>query len=386
MKLGAEGGLWSTGSPAEEVPLIAVLEVSGAVLSWVIDGDAAPSITFTDPVRADWLWRVLGEAGHVAVCDALSHREPGQPMELAGVEVLPGSTDALRRLAVGHWLRRWWPASERDGIAMLDRSVLDAEIALLTVAAEDYFTDDTLDSDVTGLLAPCIAGLNSAAGQGDPRVVQLVRDCRELAGEIGLDWPDTVLAGSQREDYALAAGAGERPPSAGPIAAGVATVGWSGVPPGVFDAAERTIDWSVTTGAVDWAEVTGGPNVTAVVRVQVSGPDSPSGIEVQLRAGGCSGRGVLDAAGRAVLPLLGPDGQRLTETQAWNLDWSPTAVQVGAGGAAESAATRDRVRAMARARLAAVSDSRLAAVSDSRLAAVGADAFLAEVLAAESDY
>src|SRR5258707_11966077 len=75
-------------------------------------------------------------------------------VELTDVDVVPGSVDPLRRLAVGHWLRRWWPASRQDGIAALDRALLDVEVALLTVGAQGFFTDDTLDSDVTELLAP----------------------------------------------------------------------------------------------------------------------------------------------------------------------------------------------------------------------------------------
>ncbi|WP_454790581.1 hypothetical protein [Mycolicibacterium lutetiense] len=363
MKLGARGGLWSSGPAADDVPLVAVLEVSGAVLSWVIDGDAMPSITFTDPERADWLWRVLGESGHVALLDAVRHREPGQPFDLAGVEVLPGTAETLRRLAIGHWLRRWWPASERSGIAALERPVLDAELALLTVAAEDFFTDDTLDSDVAGLLAPHLGMLNSLAVSGDPRIAALVEECRELAGEIGLDWPDTLEAEPQRDDYALAAGAGagDGAKAAGPIARGVAALEWSAVPPGVFDAAEDTLEWSVLGG---------GAGVAAVVQVALSGPDSPRGIEVEVHGNGCDASGFLDATGRAVLELHDPEGRRLTETQAWNLDWARTAVRVGAEGAGESPEARDRVRTFARARLAAPS----------------VDAFLAEVRAAESDY
>ncbi|OLP03401.1 hypothetical protein BVU76_04630 [Mycolicibacterium porcinum] len=359
MILGADAGLWSTGPLNERVPLVAVLEVSGAVLSWVVDGAAGepPAITFTDPERADWLWRVLGEPGHVAVLDALRHREPGQGLDLPGVDVLPGSVDALRRLAIGHWLRRWWPASDRDGIAALEPPVLDAELALLTVAAEDFFTEDTLDSDVEGLLAPHREVLNFLAGQGDPRVAELVGQCRELAAEIGLEWPDITTAAARRADYALAAGAGDGPGQTGVIARGVATVDWSAVPPGVFDAAEDTVEWTVTPDG-------------AVVRVALTGRDSAAGIGVELRAGGCDGSGVLDGSGRAVLPLRDPDGQPLTETRAWNLDWSRTSVRVGAAGVDESAADRDRVRAFARA----------------RLASLGSDAFLAEIRAADSDY
>ncbi|OFB38381.1 hypothetical protein BA059_14895 [Mycolicibacterium sp. (ex Dasyatis americana)] len=363
MRLGADAGLWSTGRLDDAVPLVAVLEVSGAVLSWAVDGGAGepPSITFTEPERADWLWRVLGESGHVAVLDMVRHREPGQSFDLPGVQILPGPVDALRRLAIGHWLRRWWPASDRDGIAALERPVLDAELALLTVAAEDFFTDETLDSDVAGLLEPHTSTLNFLTGQGDPRIDELVGKCRELAGDVGLDWSDTVTAADSREDYALAAGAGEGPGRTGVIARGLATVVWSVVPPGVFDAAEDTIEWSVTAA---------GEGADATVQVAVTGPDSAAGIGVQLRGSGCDGSGVLDAAGRAVLALRGQDGQRLSETQAWNLDWSHTSVRVGVAGVDESPSDRERVRAFAR----------------SRLARPGSDAFLAELRAAESDY
>jgi hypothetical protein len=147
-------------------PLTAVLEVSGAVLSWVVDDPAAPAaITFTDLTRADWLWRLVGESAHAALLS-------GQP--LTGALTLAAEpAAALRRLALGHWLRRWWPASRHDGIVALDPALLDAEIAVLTAAADGFFTDDTLDSDVAALLAPHAVGLAVAALSGDPRVADL---------------------------------------------------------------------------------------------------------------------------------------------------------------------------------------------------------------------
>jgi hypothetical protein len=395
MRLVAESGLWSTGRLTEPAPLVAVLEVTGAVLSWVVDGGAVnggsdggavncgsggamPVITFTDHVRADWLWRMIGEQGHVAVVEALRDigDSPTQTVELPGVAVLPGSADVLRRLAFGHWLRRWWPASERDGIAALDRAVLDAELAALTVAAEDYFTDDTLDGDVESLLAPHAAALDFLSGQGDPRVVALVDRCRELAADFGLAWAEAEPA-RRRADYALAAGTADGRRVGAAIAEGVATVNWSAVPPGIFDAAEQTVDWTV---------VPAGTAVNCLVQVAVCGPDHPAGIAAAVRCGDYRGTGVLDADGRATLAVQGADGGALPEPQAWNLDWSPAEVAIGATGAVEPQYVRERVRAFARARLAAVSDTRLAAVSDARLAAAGPDEYLAEVLAAESDY
>ena len=167
MRLVADSGLWSTGPVSAATPLAAVLEVSGAVLSWTVDepgdpDDAATHLTFTDFSRADWLWRVLGESGHVALASALGSADGPRSIDLAGVDILPGSVTTLRRLAVGHWLRRWWPASRQDGIAGLDRALLDLEVALLTAGAQGFFADDTLDSDVAGLLAPHAAALVSA--------------------------------------------------------------------------------------------------------------------------------------------------------------------------------------------------------------------------------
>lgn len=390
MRLVADSGLWSTGpsdgshdDAVEPTPLVAVLEVSGAVLSWTIedpaDPDAAvPRITFTDVSRADWLWRVLGEAGHVALVSAVNGAA-GAPrsIELTGVDPVPGSLAPPRRLAIGHWLRRWWPASRQDGIAGLDRALLDVEVALLTAGAQNFFPDDTLDSDVAGLLAPHAAALLGHARSDDPRVVDLVRAGAGLADEIGTDderWSKLIAAvddstaapaspSDRRDDYALAAGAGARPRGATAIAHGVTSIAWSGVPPAIFDAGEGTVDWRIDAS---------GPDVVAVVQATVIGPDPATGIAVRLRSGDIAGAGTLDAAGRATLPLADARRATLTESGAWNHDWSAVSVLVGAAvsAGAETPETRERVRRWARARLALPPH----------------DAFLAEILASESAY
>jgi hypothetical protein len=359
MRLVAEAGLWSTGQQVALPPLAAVLEVSGAVLSWTVDDPSSTAhITFTDPSRADWLWRVLGEPGHSALAATLQGRIPDQAVELTGVEVAPGSLDRLRRLALGHWLRRWWPASQRDGIAALDGPLLDAEIAVLTAAAEDFFTDDTFDSDVAALLSRHAAALSAHLQGGDPRVIELVRDCADIAADFGVAIDEAEQAPQRRDDYALAAGRGAGP-LGGAIATGTDTVSWSAVPPGIFDAAEDTVEWRVET-ADGLAK--------AVVSVQLSGLGLASGVPVRLRSGALGGAGVLDADGVAEFPLV--DGQEsVTETTAWGHDWRSTAVRVGAD-VEESPQTRERIREFARTR---------------QRTPVG-DAFLAEVLAAESDY
>jgi hypothetical protein len=346
MRLVADQGLWTSERPAAAPPAVAVLEVAGAILAWTVDDPQAPvAVTFTDVGAADWLWRVLGEAGHVRVLEELAGRPAQAPatLDLAEVEWAAEALAPLRRLALGHWLRRWWPASVRDGIAELDAAVLAAEIAVLTAAAEQFFTGDTFDSEVAGLLDPHRSALAALLADGDPRVAALVASVA--------DWvdPAEVPARRRQQDYALAAGAtGARRP--GVIAAGTASIPWSAVPPGIFDAAEDTVSWTVTAEA---------GTVRAEIRTELIGP--ADGIVVRFEGI----EGVLDAQGRAILAVP------ITESAAWNHDWSSTAVAVG--GSADPGDTRevrDRLRAFARA----------------RLAGPAADAFLAEVLAAESDY
>lgn len=379
MRLVADSGLWSTGPLRAAPPLVAVLEISGAVLSWIVDeppGSGAVDITFTDLSRADWLWRVVGESGHVALLSA-ADTTGDQRIDLAAVDVAAEPMGALRRLALGHWLRRWWPAGRRDGIPALDRALLDVEVALLTADAQGYFSDDTFDSDVAGLLAPHADALLTHLRGGDPRVTQLVHAAAALADDVGVDGPGwaklsavledsgTVpdLPSGRRDDYALAAGRDGRQSGVTQIARGESSVVWSAVPPGIFDAGEGTVEWAVE--AADAA-------VLAFVRVALVGPGQPGGIGVQLRSGPLSGASELDPDGRAVLPVMDGQGRPLTESSAWDHDWSMTEVSVGAplAGALETAETRERVRRWARARLDGPAD----------------DAFLAEVVAAEAAY
>ena len=360
MRLVDDSGLWSTGQQPAQPQLVAVLEVSGAVLSWTVDDAAhAAQITFTDPVRADWLWRVLGEPGHIALGAALDGRTPEATIELADVNLRPETLEPLRRLALGHWLRRWWPTSQRDGIAALDGALLDAEIALLTAGAEEFFTDDTFDSDVAALLRPHTAALSAHLQGGDPRVVELVRNCADLAGDVGVAFAEAAGVAVRRDDYALAAGADGDGRASSSIATGTDSANWGAVPPGIFDAAENTIQWQV--------QVADGA-AKAVVRVELSGSGLAAGIGVRLQSGDFSGVGVLDADGAATFPIF--DGPHpVAESAAWDHDWQSTGVTVGAE-VEESPQMRQRIREFARA----------------RLRAPAGDAFLAEVLAAESDY
>ncbi len=275
---------------------------------------------------------------------------------------------------MGHWLRRWWPASQRDGIAGLDRALLDVEVALLTADAQGFFTDDTLDSDVAELLAPHAPALTMHVRDDDPRIRDLVRAGAGLADDIGVDgvgWSELFAALHDssailemptecRDDYALAAGSDAGPRGAAPIARGVASINWSAVPPGIFDAAKNTVDWSVQVA---------GATLVAVVRAAIIGPDPATGVTVLVRSGEVGGSGALDADGHARLPLLDAQQRPLTESVAWDHDWTNTSVVVGADRS-ELRETRERVRGWARA----------------RLDPPAADAFLAEILAGESSY
>jgi hypothetical protein len=376
MRLVAESGLWRIGPAVASVPLVAVVEVDGAVLAWTVDEPQAQAqITLTDADRADWLWRVLGESGHRAVAAAAAQSpEHAAGVDLSAVDIQPGALDGLHRLAIGHWLRRWWPASIRDGIAGLDPALLDAEIALVTAASEDFVGEDTLDADIAALLAPHAGTLHLHLQLGEPRVVDMVVRCVGLAQDVGVDGPGwaeladaveemataPVQASAHRDDYALAAGADNGSTQAGVIARGVTSMAWSAVPGGIFDAAEDTVSWAV---AAD------GDRASAVLHAAVLGPGSPAGIPIRLRCNGFTASGALDESGRANVELLDASRQPVAVAAAWDHDWSGTTVTVGAE-TAETAESREQVRRFAR----------------DRLAEPGPDAYLAEILAAESDY
>ncbi len=129
-------------------------------------------------------------------------------------------------------------------------------------APQDFFTDDTFDSDVAGLLRPHAAALSAHLHGGDPRVIELVRTCAELADDVGVAFGEADRVPLRRDDYALAAGADPGRHGSGAIATGADSVNWGAVPPGIFDAAENTVEWRIE--AADGI-------AKAVVRVELSG-------------------------------------------------------------------------------------------------------------------
>ena len=226
MRLVTESGLWRAGPTAAPVPLAAVLEVDGAVLSWTVDQE--------DSAPADHLHRPV--AGGLAVADPGRGRTPGPGRShRVAATARRRSISPVSRCAPALWTDfAGWPSAtgcadggppacvtvSRDSTA----AVLDAEIAVATAGADEFFGEDTLDSDVAALLAPHAEELRMQLLLGDPRVADLVRRCVDLADEFGVDapgWPELAealadgAAGApapgRRDDYALAAGRGGGP-------------------------------------------------------------------------------------------------------------------------------------------------------------------------------
>ena len=233
-------------------------------------------------------------------------------------------------------------------------------LAVLAAAAQEFLDEETMDADLAHLLRG-VPALTAYAD--DPRVTALIRACSELT-----DAPasGTEQATARRAAYALTAGAEGRT-SLDAIASGRTSLSWGAVPPGVFDAAEETVTWSVVPGPDRAPQHAPDPPVVARVQVELATPglDHPlaAGIAVRLSCGELSAEAALGERGTATLPLA------LSDSAAWNTDWEPTRVLIGAG-AAETREARDRARRLAR----------------SRLSRPSADAFVAELLAAESDY
>ncbi|HNP56961.1 MAG TPA: hypothetical protein PK331_05700 [Gordonia sp. (in: high G+C Gram-positive bacteria)] len=313
------------------------LEVAGGTLRWgLLDGaDAQPRLHAWAPESATWLWRIVGEQGHVNALETLTdHRE---------LDVATAATEELallRRLAWGHWLRRWWPTSVVDGIDALPAVVLDVEVALLTGNCDAYFDETSFDGDPHAVLV----------GHDEEAITALAIHSRADVRDLHRRWLDyetgetepAVDVPAAADDYALAAGPGATatPPSG--IFHGRASVAWESVPAHTFDAAEDTISWTVDAApdAVIIVEVALLPDRAATsVRVALSLADPP--VEVSRD---------LDPKGRVRIELP------ITAAQAWQADWSGLVCTAGGVAGARDRDLRDRVRALVRRRIGGVAD------------------------------
>lgn len=172
----------------------ALVEVSGGLLTWsVLDLAAAPIAIIDDVARAqDWVWAIYGS-------DAARALDAGQDVASFAPD-RPEAVDDAALLAYALWAQRWWPVSAIDMIPALDESLLAEDIA--------------------GLQAECDG---------------LLEDAGQLAASQS-------APASQRE-YALAAGG----PAAGELvlAHGAGGTDWRAYPPGLIDAAEEAVSWSL---------------------------------------------------------------------------------------------------------------------------------------------
>ncbi|GAB07484.1 hypothetical protein GII30_16465 [Gordonia amarae] len=323
----------STAPAAARLPwLTLALEAAGGTFTWALDDPpgSGPHLHLWAPGEADWLWRIIGEQAHAATLrDLTSRHDIDVPVSA------PAELALLYRLAWGHWLRRWWPASAADGIDPLPALVLDAEVAALTADCEMYFGDTGFDGDPNAVLgAYDDADIAALALHPRPDVRDLHARLREF--DTGEQEPVPAASGDPG-DYALAAGPGTATESGGGIARGLASVPWESVPAHTFDAAENTIAWSVDAA----------PDVVADVTVALlpGRTAAPVRVALSLHDPAFEAQATLAPDGRLPIPLP------LTATEAWGADWSALVVTVGGVDARDSREQREQVRALVRERI-----------------------------------
>ncbi|MDE1668503.1 hypothetical protein [Nocardia gipuzkoensis] len=305
---------------------VLVLEVAGGHLTWsLLAGQVTPAAVIDDLALAqEWIWAVYGPEVSVAL-DESAASEGEFPSEPA----LPDLAARAWRLGYARWASRWWPASTLDGIAPLDESLLEDEIATLS---------EECDLIVDG---------------GDA-----VAEERTPAEALG-----------RAEDYALAAGpATIVAPGALVLARGTAGWDWNRCPPGLLDASERAVSWEVVREAG-----------TTIVRVSaVAAPLSAADVPAHLHPRAAIGT----AADAADVPLIRAGELWQAETTAPAGAEAGVAVRVYVPGVGvdeqepDAAARRARIRELVTARLRRTADT-----PDTPLDAP----LLAEVAAAASD-
>ena len=148
------------------------LEVSGGSLSVdVRDPGLALSARIDDiPAASWWIEHVFGPA----VADAVLTAGPD------AVECAPADgafADLAARLAMGLWLRRWWPA-KTAGIPAIEEWMLDAELGELAWTGESLFGDADL---AERLLAPHVTVL---AGELRDRILSGADDPDSGLGQV----------------------------------------------------------------------------------------------------------------------------------------------------------------------------------------------------------
>ncbi|MGY1945607.1 proline dehydrogenase family protein [Nocardia asiatica] len=191
---------------------VLVLEVAGGHLTWsLLAGQVTPAAVLDDIALAqEWIWAVYGPEVSLALDTTGTEGASGTEGEFQSEPALPDLAARAWRLGYARWAARWWPASTLDGIAPLDESLLEDEIATLSEEC-----DLILD------------GADAVAEERTP------------AEALG-----------RAEDYALAAGpAAIVAPGALVLTRGTAGWDWHRCPPGLLDASERAVSWEVVREA-----------------------------------------------------------------------------------------------------------------------------------------
>jgi hypothetical protein len=375
----------------------AVLDIAGATLFWpVVDDPGLPSADVHDPALAQqWLWALYGErvAEAVHACATEESDRSRAPAETTALAVSAG------RLAYGHWASRWWPASLLDGLPALHPDLLGLELAALTHQCQQLFDADggQFDDQVSELIeshqavldamvewwrsASAEDGTEGGTARQLERLLRLLDDAADGAGLDGaaLRRLRTALDGgrppvaaavpvaltellARSSTYALAAG--DAPATGGRvIARGVGVNDWCRYPPGLVDAAENAVTWTLrAVGALRQLEV------EAIAADVSSEPVPGARLAAEVRIdGGATKRIPLGPrhdlwAGAADLELPGPETGARIEVGVLLPGFDPG---VDDGAAAEGRAARDAVRALARRRLAAAEGRLLAEIAAS---------------------
>ena len=190
------GTLWFDVRRSEPLPFVEI--TSAAAAAWWVEGvlgaDPATTVAGWAPDHAEAIvdGADVDSAGgadfgaddfpddpDIALLLAVDEVEEASASFDLDLRRVGASLVALRRLAMGHWLRRYWPGGDRTGFGHLDPLLMDCELATLAWSLDDIL----LTRQHAGpLLAPHAA-----------RLVDLVDD---FYTEVE-DWLTTTFDGSR---------------------------------------------------------------------------------------------------------------------------------------------------------------------------------------------
>ena len=256
-----------------------VIPVSGGRVTVDLDDlDAPPRASLHDPGWAQtWLTEVFGADLAEVVSSGTT----------ATVQFLPGTLCApLVRLAVGLWLRRWWPA-DGAGVPPLDEDLHEIELAMLGWRLEACLVDLAWPAEaLIARRASLVGAVDAMLLHGTGRRGELVRSMlvQALHATVALTDDESAEADDVRrlrsrlvaDDRAVASGldAGDwssfadeitrgmrvpqliekgGPPSMAPSGAraGRVTADWRQLPPRTVSGREWSVRWQVDGDRLD---------------------------------------------------------------------------------------------------------------------------------------